>query len=619
MTLNQVENYTALRGYSPAANETVFVQGWNSYNDGGEGFFYWAGVNSSVLDNGGTIIVTSASGVWLRMYTGSLNVQWFGAIPFTSSPTTDCTTAIQNALNCAVYDMYGNKRTTDIPNVYIPTGNYLISQISVHEGITLYGDNGSDQNGYGGSSLWQNTIGSSVINKSLIICNGIVPTGETLSYWYGTIRDLNLIGFTGDEPYNSSGFGISFRMADTSIIGSPSALEDTTIIENLSISQFPSGGIELPNGASPGYFQNIKLEKNGGPGISILYNSALNGDLQSTSFINISGDGNRNGLMYISGFTTSATLVFVNLKGENSNSNLYSTTMGDVEQQNFIVLANACQAMISIHGACNQPVVPISTGSTTLYAIGDLVYKGDTSAISPILFWNGVNFKYNTGQMPYLSAPAPSIFTGSGIPYTQSWGSYNTNGVLQLGLPGGYSPELSTTTSIDTITTSVTAFVPSGATGILPPGGGVGNLISLGLSAGYSNQLYLKAGFDQIFFRRNISGGSTPAYSTWRFLVPSDTVTTVFADADYPISSPEQFIVLDAGLTMMNRTLSLPNPALSVNAGRCIKIWNKSSGSYVWQFSPSVDLISGGTPITNLTSPALYIIQCIASNWVQIN
>ena len=60
--------------------KTVNVLGYYTKGDGGDGLFYWDAV-STEADNGGTIIQATSvtTGRWKRVFSGAVNVKWFGA------------------------------------------------------------------------------------------------------------------------------------------------------------------------------------------------------------------------------------------------------------------------------------------------------------------------------------------------------------------------------------------------------------------------------------------------------------------------------------------------------------------------------------------------------------
>ncbi|RFZ81857.1 hypothetical protein DYU05_18750 [Mucilaginibacter terrenus] len=118
-----VSNFTALRSYIySAGNESVFVQGYNLVSDGGQGIFFW-NPNLSENDDDGTIIkVTSVTtGRWVRLFSGTVDVRWFGAV---GKGSTDDTTSINNAL-------------TKFQTVQITNGIYNITGITMPSNTTL--------------------------------------------------------------------------------------------------------------------------------------------------------------------------------------------------------------------------------------------------------------------------------------------------------------------------------------------------------------------------------------------------------------------------------------------------------------------------------------------------
>ena len=83
-TVNWVDKLASLRAMTHATSApVVVVEGYGSAGDGGGGIFLWNSA-STLADNDGTIIrpndvVATSAGRWIRLYTGPVNVRWFGA------------------------------------------------------------------------------------------------------------------------------------------------------------------------------------------------------------------------------------------------------------------------------------------------------------------------------------------------------------------------------------------------------------------------------------------------------------------------------------------------------------------------------------------------------------
>jgi len=88
----------SLRLSDPTQEQNVFLSGHSTEGDGGEGDFYWDSA-STASDNGGTIIKVTAvtTGRWVRLYSGPVDIKWFGAVV----GTTDYTTEIDAAITAA--------------------------------------------------------------------------------------------------------------------------------------------------------------------------------------------------------------------------------------------------------------------------------------------------------------------------------------------------------------------------------------------------------------------------------------------------------------------------------------------------------------------------------------
>jgi hypothetical protein len=144
--MTEVTNLQALRGIVGSSNgELYYVKGHTNLGDGGDGIFMWRteqifinGIYQN--DNNGTILKTTSSlgwfsGRWVRQYEGYINVLFFGAF----GKTQDYTTAFQNAIDFASLNALNDP---DLKGsfVYVPNGNYRISQLLLKNGISIIGE-----------------------------------------------------------------------------------------------------------------------------------------------------------------------------------------------------------------------------------------------------------------------------------------------------------------------------------------------------------------------------------------------------------------------------------------------------------------------------------------------
>lgn len=136
--ISQYASIAVLKGASAPANGTkVVVGGYYADGDGGGGVFYYD-ASSSTADDGGCIIApTAGSGRWKRIYSGAVNVKWFGA---KGDGVTDDTAALAAAIapsstRRAMFLPMGKYRITSALNLTNRFGPYTI----MGEGQTLDG------------------------------------------------------------------------------------------------------------------------------------------------------------------------------------------------------------------------------------------------------------------------------------------------------------------------------------------------------------------------------------------------------------------------------------------------------------------------------------------------
>ncbi len=135
-TIQVVSNISQLRTLNiQPTNKEIMVEvlGYYTPGDGGGGKFYY-NLNSHETVNNGTVfnLKNNRKGRFLRLYSGALNVLWFGAKRNVKT-TKDQARFFNNAIEFA-------RKSGDA--IFIPNGTYNIkSTIHIYEGTELYGEN----------------------------------------------------------------------------------------------------------------------------------------------------------------------------------------------------------------------------------------------------------------------------------------------------------------------------------------------------------------------------------------------------------------------------------------------------------------------------------------------
>lgn len=141
-TVVPITDYTALRNYTGRATQVRIT------TPGIAGFFYYDSADTTSVDNGGTVIVSSNGKRWKRMFEGAVNVFWFMtaaqiADVVSGAALLDVTAAIQAALNSAVTASapFGIQEKFRGVSLYCPRGRYRITGgVTGKAGTSIIGD-----------------------------------------------------------------------------------------------------------------------------------------------------------------------------------------------------------------------------------------------------------------------------------------------------------------------------------------------------------------------------------------------------------------------------------------------------------------------------------------------
>lgn len=155
-----------------ATDNLCTVLYYDTINDGGGGDFFW-NASSTAADDGGTILQVTglATGRWFRLYSGAINVKWFGA---KGNGSTDDTAALQH-----LFQVVGDNRRA----IYFPRGAFIVDSGAIllrgKSRIEIYGD--------GPASTLRPSVQEGTITKQYYHCTMAIDQCEHI-----VIRDLTI-------------------------------------------------------------------------------------------------------------------------------------------------------------------------------------------------------------------------------------------------------------------------------------------------------------------------------------------------------------------------------------------------------------------------------------------
>jgi hypothetical protein len=140
-TIAVLQSLTGMRHGQQAFVSNYYDQDGSPSNPAGGGGPFHYDAFSTATDNSGTVIkptAVSGAGRWLRIYSGAINVKWFGA---KGDGSNDDTTAIQAAINALTIQAI-NSDEASAGVVHLPAGTYKVSATLAWTGpgVTIRGD-----------------------------------------------------------------------------------------------------------------------------------------------------------------------------------------------------------------------------------------------------------------------------------------------------------------------------------------------------------------------------------------------------------------------------------------------------------------------------------------------
>lgn len=218
-----INNVSDLKNYLDYTDEkVVFVKGYYTPGDGGEGFFIYKQAEA-LPDNEGVIIIpnpapVSGNGRWVRQYSGYINVNYFGVKRNYTFPTSD---KIQKIIDFASLNNLYNTRSD--MTIYFPNGEYFIDKpLVLKDRVKILGGPATLFTPFNGSSYdYMIKIGSGPIvnceiNNLLINLNNTPNMGgihfkgigtPTGGIWSSNFKNITIKKLKGNGIYLEGGRG----------------------------------------------------------------------------------------------------------------------------------------------------------------------------------------------------------------------------------------------------------------------------------------------------------------------------------------------------------------------------------------------------------------------------
>lgn len=354
-----VESISALKALETASDKCAILLA-----DGRAGIFvfrsgnYSSRVTADPLE--GVFVkanaIAASDGAWVRVFSGPLDIRWFGAVPMSNPAAT--TTAIQRALNLA--------RDAGFGRVLVPAGEWWLDKTQTETFQTVAMPVGSQD------------------QYALLIPTGVSLAGEgyksvlkrnvALPLWVAiiafdtgsSITNLNIDGNSTNFPYVGNTYGSG---GGISVENGTGGSNDSIVINTLWINDTPGYGIGIGWGNQRGLtVKNVFIKGTGSDGIDM--KRVINGgsvfDLYAAVLDNITVED------FGKTSTDDAAQAGVDLRGSFTASNIHVRGFGAAAQAGIrmrggIIGDNALGARRSC--LSNFRVERVSGGAANTYAL----------------------------------------------------------------------------------------------------------------------------------------------------------------------------------------------------------------------------------------------------------
>jgi hypothetical protein len=219
----------------------------------------------------------------------------------------------------------------------------------------------------------------------------------------------------------TTGSGVAMRASED---GSAATPQDGSFMSKVQATAFPQDGFAFPSGAVPMIPRDLRAFFNGRYGVSVDGSVVA---MQALQFDALTGDGNSDGLLYVSGLQAGSALRVSNLKSEKAD---FYLGLNGGKQESAVILDNCNSASeVVVDGVSHISSVPAGAATEAPGAAIKVTGSGN-----PRVFWNGASVPnrgtyatvlggggYTAAALKVLDHPGQ----GYSVPFDQAHGFYD--------------------------------------------------------------------------------------------------------------------------------------------------------------------------------------------------
>ncbi|MGS0894326.1 glycosyl hydrolase family 28-related protein [Burkholderia stagnalis] len=236
---------TQIGALDPATQQAVTL-----VESGRGGLFVWKEGNFSsqiAADSQQGIYVPSSvdpnGGAWERIFDGPVSVKWFGAL---GDGASDDTVAIQGAINFVESKFIANYWSTYYGEVYLPTGDYLITGLSISAPLVFGGS---------GSQACSISLKSGSNNNVITLASPPVTLPGNDSYRYsGRLHGFSINGNGSGQSSTSNGIYLANSQVNIS-----QRYDGSAIIEDVIVRSIRDVGVYIGVNRNYGTMRNVSV------------------------------------------------------------------------------------------------------------------------------------------------------------------------------------------------------------------------------------------------------------------------------------------------------------------------------------------------------------------------